>query len=387
MSATRDTAPPPLRVTIAHPTVWPEVRRGAERYADDLAWFLRGRGHHVTLLTGTTGPTDVHRRPDGIVVHRVHHVGMAKLGRLGIDPVQAFGLTIAPVLRRDRPDVVHAMVPSAAVAARLVRVPVVFTFIGHPTAAQLAGRRRERILHRAASVAATRTTALSQASVSSVQELFGRRPDVVPPGVRVADFSPDPPATSADPLLLFSAAPDDRRKRLDLLLRALPAVLDRHPTARLLVSGQGDPGWAFDTLGQDRSRVEAAVDLLGAGTPAELPDRYRTATVSILPAVDEAFGLSVVESLASGTPVVCSDDAGMVDIVTPEVGRTHRADDAGSLSASILDALELAAAPDIASRCAAHARRWDWESAVGPLHEDLYRRISRTGPPAAPGQR
>jgi phosphatidylinositol alpha-mannosyltransferase len=371
-----------LRITIAHPTVWPEVRRGAERYADDLAWFLRGQGHEVTLLTGTIGPTAVDRRPDGVIVHRVHHVGMAKLGRLGIDPVQAFGLTIAPVLRRERPDVVHAMVPSAAVASRLVGVPVLFTFIGHPTAAQFGERRREWLLHRAASVASTTTAALSTASADSVQQLFGRRPVILPPGVRVDAFSVGGRAPSSPVRLLFSAAPDDRRKRLDLLMRAMPAVLDRWPGARLLVSGQGDPTWAFATLGPDRRRVEEAVDLLGAGTPDDLPLRYRSATVSVLPAVDEAFGISVVESLASGTPVVCSDDAGMVDLVTAEVGRTHRADDAGSLATAVCETVELGTAPDLAARCAAHARRWDWQDAVGPLHEDLYRRISRPPRPS-----
>ena len=367
----------PLRVTIAHPTIWPEVRRGAERYADDLAWYLRSRGHEVTLLTGTTGPSSVDRRPDGIVVRRVHHVGMVKLGRLGIDQVRAFGLTIGPELRRERPDVMHAMVPSAAIAARLTGVPSVFTFIGHPTRPQFAARRGELALHRVATAVATRSTALSRASAASVEAIFGRRPLVVPPGVRTERFAAEVEPRDSPPRVLFSAAADDRRKRLDLLLQAFATVLDRHPDARLSISGQGDPTWALEALGADRSRVEASVDLLGPGDPDEVPRRYRDATVCALPAVDEAFGLSVVEALASGTPVVCSDDAGMVDLVAPVVGRTHRSGDPASLAAALVEVLDLATRPGTAAACVAHAQRWDWTASIGPLHEGLYRRISR----------
>ena len=371
-----DRDPSPMRIAIAHPTLWPEVRRGAERYADDLAWFLRGRGHHVELVTGTTGDTRVDHRPDGTVIRRHHHLGLVKLARLGIDPVQSFGLTIHRSLRAHRYDIVHAFVPSAAISARLAGVASVLTFIGHPTLEQFAGRRFDLGLHRAAARAADLSTALSEASATSTASVVGRRPAVLPPGVRVERFAPEPLPGAGPPRLLFSAAADDRRKRLDLLLRALSSVLDQHPDLRLQVSGQGDPSWALETLGADRARVEAAVDLLGAGEPGDIPRRYREATLSVLPAVDEAFGLSVVESLASGTPVVCSDDAGMVDIIDrPTVGRTFRAGAVTDLARAIGEGLALARDPATSAACAEHARRWDWSAAIGPRHEQHYRQV------------
>lgn len=362
-----------MRIGIAHPHLWPEVRRGAERYADDLAWYLRGQGHEVELLVGTTGPSVDEERPDGTLVRRRHNVGMVKLARLGIDPVQAFGLTILPELRRQRYDVVHAMVPSAALATRLAHTPSVFTFIGHPTRPQFAGRRRDLELHRLGSRLASVTTALSRESAASAADLFGRLPRVVPPGIRVAGFDAGGHRPSAAPLLLFSAAPSDHRKGLDLLLRALDLVLDHRPDVRLAVSGQGDPGWAFATLGDRAERVAGAVDLLGPGTPEEVPARYRAATLTALPAMDEAFGLSLVESLAAGTPVVCTRHGGMTDIVDrQDVGRTFAVGDAAGLAAALLAVIDLSEDPATAATCARHARRWDWEESVGPLHEALY---------------
>jgi len=369
-----------MRIALAHPHVWPEVRRGAERYVDDLAWYLAGRGHDVEVVTGTTGPTRTEVRADGTVVHHRHHVGIAKLARLGIDPVEAFLLTALPVLRRRELDVVHAMVPAAACAGRLRGLPTVFTYIGHPTRSQLdAMGRGDRALYRLASRVSSTTTALSRASAASVDELFGRRPEVLPPGVRADLFPLERAPRVGAPRLLFSAAPGDRRKRLDLLLRALPAVLDRHADARLLVSGQGDASWALSSVDPaDHDRVRAAIDELGTGSVEEIPSRYRAATVTVLPAVDEAFGLALVESLTSGTPVVASDDAGMVDIATdPAVGRTFRAGAADDLARALVEAVALAADPRTPERCAAHARAWSWTDAVGPRHEQLYERLAR----------
>lgn len=367
-----------MRIAIAHPYVWPDVRRGAERYVDDLAWYLARRGHVVELVTGTEGPSRTEVRPDGVVVHHRHHVGMVKLARVGVDRVQSFLLAALPVLRPSRHDVVHAMVPAAACAAALARVPSVLTYIGHPTREQFdALTRPDRLLHRVAGRAASMTTALSHASAAAVADLLGRAPLVLPPGVRTDCFPVETRPRTGPPRLLFSAAPGDRRKRLDLLLQAMPAVLDRHPEARVLVSGQGDPTWAVATVPErDRTRVRRVVDVLGAGTVDEVPARYRAATVTVLPAVHEAFGLSLIESLASGTPVVATADGGMVDIVTGTgIGRTFAAGRVGELADALLEVVALAADGRTPPACATHARAWGWDESIGPRHEELYEEL------------
>lgn len=369
-----------MRIALVHPFLWPEVRRGAERYVDDLAWYLAGAGHTVELVTGTEGPDRTEARPDGVVVHHRHHVGMVKLARVGVDRVQSFLLTALPELRPARHDVVHAMVPAASCAARLRRIPTVFTFIGHPTRAQYDELTAiDRMLYRTASRTASATTALSRASADSVDGLFRRRPDVLPPGIRLDRFPLEASPRSGPPRVLFSAAPGDRRKHLDLLLRAMPAVLDRHPDARVLVSGQGDPSWALDGVeAAAQERVGAAVEVLGTGAVSDIPARYRSATLTVLPATDEAFGLALLESLASGTPVVATADAGMVDIVTdPAVGRTFAPGSVDELAAAVLDVVQLAADPRTPGRCAAHAEAWSWAGPIGPAHERVYERIAR----------
>jgi len=366
-----------LRVALVHPFVWPEVRRGGERYVEDLAVYLAGQGVSVDIVTGSSDGASVERRADRVTIRRRRHVLGQRLRRWGITVVETFGLPAWAALARGRYDVVHAMTPTGAIAARLARKPTVFTIIGHPTEEQLCRTPHYRRLFSRAFRMATVAAALSQASADQVEAIFGRHAVVLTPGVRSRDFPPDLSPRTGPPRVLFSAAAGDRRKGLDLALAAFGRLLDRRPDARLWVSGDGDPQWAFEgiaTPGQ-RERVAAATDLLGAGSVEEVPQRYRTASITVLPSSDEAFGMVLVESLATGTPVVCSASGGPPEIVDgAQVGVVaERSPDA--LAAAMEEVLVLAGHDSTPARCTAHARRWDWDESVGPAHLEMYRRM------------
>jgi glycosyltransferase involved in cell wall biosynthesis len=204
-------------------------------------------------------------------------------------------------------------------------------------------------------------------------------PQVVPPGLRTAEF-PLVAAPRTGPVrVFFPAHASDRRKGLDALLCALPGVLDRHPDARLVLGGGGESGWAFDRVpAEDRDRVRAATEELDAGSLDDLPGRYAAATVTVLPSLDEAFGLVLVESLATGTPVVAMRSGGPKEIVdSDDIGRLATPGDATSLADAISDVVTLAGDPATPARCLEHARRWDWDATIGPLHEEVYARAGR----------
>ncbi len=366
------------RIALLHPFAWPEVRRGGERYLDDLARYLAGAGHHVEVVTGTTGPSGASEAGDPgapFLLRRLHQPASARLARRGLGAVEIFGAVALPRLLRRRYDVVHALTPTAALAARAARQATVYTLLGLPHRGWMSDRPGQRRLARSAVRAATEVAGLSEAAARGCEEAFGRRPVVLPPGVHLDRFPTQVAPRTGAPRVLLSSDVTDPRKGVDRLLAAFPHVLDRRPDARLAISSGGDWSWALEALGPDRARVEAAVDALGAGSPEDVPQRYRHATVTVLPSTGEAFGMVLVESLASGTPVVCNDDGGMPEIVSDrDVGRVADAGDPRALAAAIVEVVELAAAPGTAERCAAHARRWDWEAAVGPAHEALYER-------------
>jgi phosphatidyl-myo-inositol alpha-mannosyltransferase len=205
------------------------------------------------------------------------------------------------------------------------------------------------------------------------------RPQVVPPGLRTALFPLDDRPRTGPARILFPAHASDQRKGLDVLLQAFPRVLDRLPGARLVLGGGGDSRWAFDLLDSGtRERVSAVVDELGAGELDDVPARYAAATVTVLPSIEEAFGLVLVEALSTGTPVVGVRSGGPVEIVDDtSIGRLAPPKDAAGLADALCAVVELAGRPGTAARCAEHARRWDWDATIGPLHLTVYDRIAR----------
>lgn len=359
-----------MRIALVHTFSWPTVRRGAERYLHDLGAWLVGRGHDVDVVTSLSDPPPL--AATGVRVRTVPLWLPTHLARRGLTTVDTFGASAIRALAGSRYDVVHAFVPSAALAGAATLHPCVYTALGHPSPANPPSHWWSRLLLRQAVTTARVPTALSASAADGVEALVGRRPAVIPPGVFTQRFTPELSARGGSPRILFNAFAGDQRKRLTTLMSAMPAVLDAHPDARLWLGGGGDPSAAFAALPRSlQARVEAAIDDLGTGSVDDVPERYRQSTVTVLPSVDEAFGLVLAESLACGTPVVCVSSGGAPEIVSPDVGRVAAPEDPASLAAAILDAVTLAADPAAPRQCVERAQRWDWD-VVGPAHELAY---------------
>jgi glycosyltransferase involved in cell wall biosynthesis len=363
-----------MRIALLHPYSWPDVRRGGERYLHDLAWYLTSQGAEVDVVVGGTPCiADV----DGHRLVRIRHLRRLAVGTL--TPVDTFGASAFAWLSRHRYDVVHALTPTAALAGVTSGHRTVYSVLGHPTANSLRRRRFDLQLFRAAVRRVQAPLALSHSAARAVADITGIEPSVVPPGLRTSEFPPVDQPRHGAPRVLFASDAADRRKGLDLLLAAFTLVLDTRPAARLVLGGGGDAGWAFEQVDEaSRRRVQASTDHLGAGELGDLPRRYAEATVTVLPSVDEAFGLVLVESLATGTPVVACASGGPVEIVDrAEVGRLAPPGDARALAVAVLETVHLAADPATPARCAEHARRWDWDAEVGPAHLTVYDQLHR----------
>lgn len=360
-----------MRLALLHAFTWPEVRRGGERLVHDLAAALREDGHRVDVYTGTTGESVLHHGPDGRN-YRLRIPWARPLARMGLSRVETFGArAIAPMLLH-RYDAVHAFTPTAALAAALAGRPTLYTVLGHPDATapplDLPSRLLDAAIRRSAEVAALSTSAARAIAAAS-----GRTPCVLPPGIRSKDWPARDRAPAGAPRVLFSADRSTADKGLDVLLAAFALVLDAHPDARLMLSGPGSPARA---LAGASERVVAAVDDLAVGDPEDLAPRYRQATLTVLPSRNEAFGIVLLESLASGTPVVACSPGGAQDVVAdPGVGRLAAAGDVAGLAGAIVDTIALASDRDCPARCRAHAVRWDWERVL-PAYLEAYRSLS-----------
>jgi glycosyltransferase involved in cell wall biosynthesis len=355
-----------VRIALLHLFAWPQVRRGGERYLHELARYLVGRGHEVELVVGSAD--HVHHQ-DGVLTTVLR--GFSREASPDDAALAARGML--PLLRT-RPDVAHAFVPNLALSATRVRRPTVFTLLGYVPPPQHRSDTWRQAVTRADVVAA-----LNPSIGNELEDATGRVAEVLTPGIDLERFALDERPREGPPLLLYSGhlGREAIYKDLDRLVVAFRHVLDRHPEARLQLSGTGDPTWALhDAPGRVRDRV----DVLGVGELSVLAERYRLATVTVSAARDEAFGLAFLESLACGTPIVAAPRGGPLAFATEDTGRLAEPSDPSAFAEAVCDAIELARLPGTAARCREHAARWSWDE-VGLMHEALYARLSGAVPP------
>lgn len=105
------------------------------------------------------------------------------------------------------------------------------------------------------------------------------------------------------------------RKRLDLLISTLPAVLAEHPEAALLIVGQGAEEGALRQLAHSLALSERQVIFAGFVAEPELAAHYVLATVYAHAGRAETFGLSVLEAGMAGLPVVATAEGGPLEIL------------------------------------------------------------------------
>ena len=357
-----------MRVALLHPSYWPEVRRGSERLVHDVAAGLADRGHEVTLITSHPARRSV-TVEDGFTVVRAWRPPPSLL-RLSAEHHLAHAPAVARAVLGGRFDVVHAFYGVDAWASikarRLGAPPVVFSLNGIPTRQGLVARRyRMPILLSAAAEAAARTV-LSRAAAVPFRRYLLHEPEIVPGGVSISDFAVDRPR-AARPTLLCAASLNDPRKRGRLLLRAFSRLRERHPEARLLLAGRPDPMEAGGPL-----ELPDGAEWIDGDRTEELAGAYASAWASVLPSIEEAFGLTLVESLAAGTPVVAARSGGCPEIVTDDaIGRLFEPDDEEGLARAMEEAMELARHPRTGERCRQRARSYDWPSIL-PRYESLY---------------
>jgi phosphatidylinositol alpha-mannosyltransferase len=353
-----------VNLAVTHPYSWPEVRRGAERIIVETARAMTCRGHQVTIFTA------------GDQAHTTHEDGVTtvKLRRRFADSFRherLFGWQITPLLARGHFDAVHSMMATDALAAvrarRWAKHRVIYEELGSPYKwfwDSLPDNKVRRRLVREVDVYGL----MSNYSLDVLMSEWGRTGDLIPGGVRMSEFA-GMVARETSPTILFSGALNEPRKGLPDLLAATELLLDRRPDLQLWLSGQGD---IDSMLAAATPRVRERVTLLPLGEPKGLAERYGRAWVTCLPSVGDSFGMTLIESLASGTPIVVANDGAPPQLVTERTGAVAIPNDPPSLADALERGFDLAKDPATTQHCRDFAMQFDWDASIAPMLEKLY---------------
>lgn len=357
---------------------------GVLSHVEALADELRKRGHEVRVLA----PVD----PDDRVA-RVFHRGarpvvrdlppadeFVALGRTlglpanGAVSTLAYEPRTASILGRELRsgwyDVLHVHEPNAAIASWFAiensPVPIVGTFHTYATKpmpmaiGNLAGQRR--LMNKL-----SRRIAVSDAARWTGERFYGGNYRVIPNGIDLTRALTGPKPHN-DRLELLFVGRAEERKGLPVLMRAFEALRSAGVDAHLTVAGATP-----EEVGPLLLETEG-VDVAGRVSEEEKWHLLQDADLLCAPSLGgESFGIVLLEALASGTPVVCSDIPGYRDVVRDDVeGRLVTAGDPAALGEAIRAlALRRQHRAELGAAARERAERFSW-SHVAEEVEDVY---------------
>ncbi len=402
----------PLRIIC--PTYWyPQHASDTQAtYVHDINRHLVRRGHSVTVVT--PGDPSLAREElfDGVRIVRFplelppdltygrvaqsRVSWMGKLARLAVMAryLEAQHRAILAEARAGQPDVIHAhwaipTGPAAVMAARKLGVPSIITMHGgdvyvnpeqgydFPTRWYVRPALRWTLRHAGALTAITedcRQHALrAGAPADRIRLVFN--------GTDLRRFSPADNGSRGEPAygphMIFACRQLFPRKGIRFLLEAAAQLKPRFPDLKVVLAGDGferpELARLAETLG-----MASDVTFLGWVPNTELPPYYRAAALSVIPSLEEGFGIPAAEAMGCEVAVVASDAGGLPEVV--ENGVTGLVVPRGDSTALAQAIGSLLADPDRrrvmgqAGRARA-LRLFDWDRSAEQF-EQIYREVA-----------
>jgi glycosyltransferase involved in cell wall biosynthesis len=194
-------------------------------------------------------------------------------------------------------------------------------------------------------------------------------------------FTPAHPSLRSQPLTLLFVSRISARKGVEDVIALSHRLADLAGGVRLLVVG-GPTLWS-DYTAHLADLHPAVAEFIGGVTAADMPALLRQSAMVLVPSRYEPGSLVTGEALASGAPVVLSDEVGPVEVVAGPHARTHRAGDVDELEAAVRSLLATVQADDDGALAASARANAEEQFAVGPLMSQLIDLITTLNQPAA----
>ncbi len=335
---------------------------GLTIYAERLAKAMAERGHEVTVLTSQFDKNlPCHEVKDGVSIIRVPVLFRISKGVI----MPSFGRMATKLVREH--DVIHLHLPQfdaagVALRGRLSRKPVIITYhcdVRLPSGIlSWAANQAVRVMNNLAGIFTHRLVTYTRdyADHSPYLQKYRKKLEVILPPVEL----PEIPAENIKDFrrtyglgvrrpVIGMAVRFATEKGVEILLNALPAVLEKYPDAQVWFAGPyqniiGEEAYAERLMPQIRLYEEQGTwHFLGTLSPDQMAAYYPNLDVLVLSSLNstEAFGLVQIEAMMNGTPCVASDLPGVRRPVQMHgMGEVIPVGDSKALSESLIRILD-----------------------------------------------
>lgn len=287
---------------------------------------------------------------------------------------------VLPALARQRYDLVH--IPTYRRLPLFKSVPVVATvhdlatlsMAGKYDAARMFYNRRivPGLIRRA-----DRVIAVSQHTRDEIRRFTGypeERLSVIYSGIDQSLYRPIPKAEARAvltarhgldrPYVVFVSRLEHPAKNHVRLIEAFSRHKAAHPgPLQLLLAGADWNGADVIRAAAAASPAAADIRLTGFFPPDDLPALYSACELMAYPSLFEGFGFPILEALACGAPVICSNTTAMREIAGG-IAPTFDPAAVPAIAAALENALARPWSADDARRAIAYARTFDWAQTV-----------------------
>lgn len=312
-----------MRIALVTEYYYPHLG-GVTEHVHNLALQLERHGHHPVVVTAhmeepRRGADSDHIAGDAAFVRRIGTSRTIYSAGSFARITTGLGLRrgLRDLFRREHIELVHVhggLNPTLGLvapdAARDLGLPVVATFHSWFAGSALCHIFRQPLQRRLDRHAAV--MAVSQPVIEAHSRYFDAEWEIVPNGVDTEFFRPATrrPAGSESAQLLFLGRLDPRNG-LDTVLAAMPRVLEHLPGARLTIAGDGPLRPVYERMARPLGEAVAFLGRVNGDRPA----LYAQADLYLCPTTQASFGITLLEAMACGTPMVVSDIIGFRELI------------------------------------------------------------------------
>ncbi len=137
---------------------------------------------------------------------------------------------------------------------------------------------------------------------------------VIPNGVDTEKFHPSQKQTLTKPIQALTVCRLIRRKRIDLLIRAVARAKELGLDVRLNIAGHGDLMEPLQRLAGQLS-IADSVAFMGAVPAERMPQLYRDNHIFIMSSAHEGMSNAMLEAMASGLPIITTRCEGVEELI------------------------------------------------------------------------
>ena len=362
---------------------WSKFKGGGQLAVHHLACALSAKGHKVHVIYSKY----LHEQFELDVPYHIHWVRHYDFATINLN-IFSFSNVLGPLAEKEKFDVIHGNAEEAYWSGKIAkRNKSTYVFTSHtpniPITGMLKGMMRPiRFLKslntyflRQGIIEADQVVAFSHFSrgliMKGINNTFANKIKVISPGVESSWFEVERKPSSSTELLFWGRIEEE--KGLREFFHALKTVSKMVKDVSLTIVGEGNRLREYKSLVADLSLTDR-VRFTGWLCSTEIQNLTARSSLGIFPSRVESFGLSVVEAMAAGLPVIAASGGAVPENIEQGVtGTLVPVNDADALARAIIFILENVQHAESMAKAAKMVvqEKFTWDKAANKMI-DLY---------------